>query len=156
MVVSAATVKRVPAAAQSPSAVEPSELTPLAEEQSVHAAAPVVDLYFPAAQAAIALPLPVYPVAVLQRPVELSVTVPSAGHVWVKPGHVSGTGESPAMHVVNARTAGVGSREVPMGHAVLVPVQAQNLPSAAAAHTSAAVVPAAVIAVTLGYQQQPP
>ena len=62
-----------------------------------------------------------------------------------------GTEDAPEIHVVISETAGVGSGEVPVGHAV----QAQKRPSAGAAHTSAAVYPgpAEAIMVGSGYQQ---
>ena len=73
------------------------------------------------------------------------------GQVWAKPGQNVGTEDAPEIHFVISKTAGVGSGEVPVGHAV----QAQKRPLAGAAHTSAAVYPdpAEAIAVGSGYQQ---
>jgi hypothetical protein len=74
-----------------------------------------------------------------------------AGQVCVKPLQKVGTEDAPEMQVVTSKTAGVGSGEVSVGHAV----QAQKRPLAGAAHTSAAVYPdpAEAIAVGSGYQQ---
>ena len=80
-----------------------------------------------------------------------AVTLP-AGQVCVKPLQKVGTEDAPEiMQVVTSKTAGVGSGEVSVGHAV----QAQKRPLAGAAHTSAAVYPdpAEAIAVGSGYQQ---